>query len=171
MAPPAIRVAAPRAASPAEFLAAHYRQIGLSRMQGLPFVNAALSVESIGFARHQGDWLGIVITPWFMNLFLLKGEGGTLWRDIAAGERRQLSLPCGALEFIADDDPDIGPYQYCPLIAPVSGLADMGQARQAAQDALQALFTPAAPTEPAPVARQSSRRGFLRGLGALSGRP
>jgi [NiFe] hydrogenase assembly HybE family chaperone len=112
----------------------------------------------------------VVITPWFINLLLLAG-GGRLWGDIPAGERRYVSLPCGTLQFIADDDPDLGPYQYCPLIAPVSSVPDMAVARQAAAEALQTVFAtpPAEPegTEPGTAAAPPtpvSRRGFFRRL-------
>jgi len=168
LAPPPIRPAVPRDDDPSAFLAAHYTKVWQERMRELPFINPALSVDTIGFIRHDGDWLGVVVTPWFLNLFLLNG-GGHLWGDIPAGERRYLNLPCGTLQFIADDDPEIGPYQYCPLIAPVDHLPDMASARQAAVDAMQALISqpppplaePATPPEPpAPV----SRRGFFRRL-------
>jgi len=173
LAPPPIQPAVPRADDPTDFLAAHYEHIWQTRMRDLPFVNAELAVEVIGFTRQQGDWLGVVVTPWFINLFLVAG-GGDLWGDIPAGERRYINLPCGALQFIADNDPDIGPYQYCPLIAPVSSVPDMATARQAALDAMAAVMTPLPPppdVEPVqpttPVQRDVSRRGFLR---ALSGR-
>lgn len=167
MAPPPVRVAEVRADDPSTFLAAHFEQVWQTQMHDLPFVNPALQVEAIGFVRYSGDWLGVVVTPWFLNLFLLNG-GGSLWGDIPAGQRRYLELPCGALQFIADDDPVIGPYQYCPLIAPVTGIAGMGQARQAALDALRTAFAiPAKPVEPppAPAAEaEPARRGFLRRL-------
>ena len=101
---------------------------------------------------------------------LLVSGGGQLWCDIPAGERRYLSLPCGTLQFIADDDPDIGPYQYCPLIAPVTDLADMAQARLVAADALKTVFaaqTGAPVPDAPPVAEEKpavSRRGFFRRL-------
>lgn len=169
LAPPPIRPAVPRVGDPTAFLEAHYRHVWQTRMHDMPFINAALGVEAIGFARYQGDWLGVVITPWFLNLLLVSG-GGQLWGDIPAGERRYLSLPCGTLQFIADDDPDIGPYQYCPLIAPVTDLADMAQARLVADDALKTVFaaqTPAPVPDAAPVAEEKpavSRRGFFRRL-------
>lgn len=168
LAPPPIRPAVPRDDDPTAFLEAHYQNVWQTRMHDLPFVNAALGVEAIGFARYEGDWLGVVITPWFLNLLLVSG-GGQLWGDIPAGERRYLNLPCGTLQFIADDDPDIGPYQYCPLIAPVSDLADMAQARLIAADALKTVFVPpASPAEPEPPPAEEkpavSRRGFLRRL-------
>ncbi len=169
LAPPPIRPAVPRVGDPTAFLEAHYRHVWQTRMHDLPFINAALGVEAIGFARYEGDWLGVVITPWFLNLLLVSG-GGQLWGDIPAGERRYLSLPCGTLQFIADDDPDIGPYQYCPLIAPVSNLADMATARQVAADALQTVFGPPADASApaAPLLAEDkpavSRRGFFRRL-------
>lgn len=169
LAPPPIRPAVARDEDPTAFLEAHYRHVWQTRMHDMPFVNAALVVEAIGFARFEGDWLGVVITPWFLNLLLISG-GGQLWGDIPAGERRYLNLPCGTLQFLADDDPDIGPYQYCPLIAPVSNISDMATARQAATDALESVFgKPAAPLpdsalpdEPAKTA--VSRRGFFQRL-------
>ncbi len=167
--PPPIRPAVPREDDPTAFLEAHYRHVWETRMHDLPFVNTALSVEAIGFQRLDGDWLGVVITPWFLNLLLVSG-GGELWGDIPAGERRYLSLPCGTMQFIADDDPDIGPYQYCPLIAPVSNLPDMAMARHVAVDAIKTVFSvPATVPEAVPQApvvekTEVSRRGFFRRL-------
>ena len=169
LAPPPIRPAVPRADDPSAFLEAHYRHVWQTRMHDLPFVNAALTVEAVGFARYQGDWLGVVITPWFLNLLLVSG-GGQLWGDIPAGERRYLNLPCGTMQFIADDDPDIGPYQYCPLIAPVDQLPDMATARLVAADAIKTVFGPPPTlTETPPAAAteektEVSRRGFFRRL-------
>ena len=173
LAPPPIRPAVAREDDPSAFLTTHYQHVWQTRMHDMPFVNPALSVETIGFVQLQGDWVGVVVTPWFINLFLVFG-GGELWGDIPAGERRYLNLPCGTLQFIADDDPDIGPYQYCPLIAPVSNVPDMATARQTGRDAMAAVMVPPAPPvveeapPPAePEKRDVSRRGFLR---ALSGR-
>lgn len=178
LAPPPIRPAQPREAEPGAFLEAHYRHLWMTRMHDMPFVNPALGVEAIGFRRHDGDWLGVMITPWFLNLFLIYG-GGALWGDIPAGERRYLNLPCGTLRFLADDDPDLGPYQYSPLIAPVGSLPDMATARQVAADALAAVFVspedavaagamiekpPPAAVDRSQVAETVSRRVFLRKL-------
>lgn len=169
LSPPPINPAWPREDDPSAFLEAHFRHVWQTRMHDLPFVNGALAVESVGFQRLDGDWLGVVITPWFINLLLVSG-GGQLWGDIPAGERRYLSLPCGTMQFIADDDPDIGPYQYCPLIAPVDQLKDMATARLVAADAIRTVFAtpPAAPETPAapePAEKVPvSRRGFFRRL-------
>lgn len=156
---------------PSAFLEAHYRQLWATQRDALPSPNESLQVAAIGFSRVDGDWLGVMVTPWFLNLMLLPG-GGNLWGDIPAGQRRYLELACGTVQFIADDDSELGPYQYCPLIAPVSAVADMATARQAALDAMATVATPPAPSVveamPAePAQRNVSRRGFLR---ALTGR-
>ena len=173
LAPPPIRPAQAWEAEPGALLEAHYRHLWMTRMHDMSFVNPALGVEAVGFRRHEGDWLGVMVTPWFLNLFLIYG-GGALWGDIPAGERRYLNLPCGTLQFLADDDPDLGPYQYCPLIAPVSVLPDMATARQAALEALATVLAPPPETPADPAAKSLgavdekpkpvSRRGFLSTL-------
>lgn len=166
---PSSNAAEPRRENPADFLAAHFQRAWQVHRSELPLVNRALQVEVVGFLQCQGDWLGVIVTPWFLRLFLLNGGGG-LWGDIPAGQRRYVNLPSGILQFTAEDDPDIGPFQFAPLIDPISALSDMATARQMARDAMTAVFIApaAAPTpfaapsaEPAPAV---SRRGFLRRL-------
>jgi [NiFe] hydrogenase assembly HybE family chaperone len=171
---PAPMPAKPIADDPSALLVCFYDRVWREQMQDLPFVNPALSVEAIGFVRHEGDWIGAMVTPWFLNLLLLPG-GGRLWADLPSGEQRCVSFPVGSLDFIADNNPNpdapITAYQYCPLMHPVQHLPDQATARQAALDALAALMQPpsvprqealadAPPKdEPAP-----GRRAFLRGI-------
>jgi [NiFe] hydrogenase assembly HybE family chaperone len=133
-----------------------------------------LSCRALGFARHRGDWLGVVITQWFVDLYLLPG-GGELWGDIPSGQRRYVELPRGTVPFTAADDPQIGPYQYSPLISPVSALPDMAAAMKLANDVLSGIFGELAQPLPVSPAQQgasdqggnpqlASRRGFLRRL-------
>ena len=159
-------------------------------MHDMPFVNHSLAVDTHGFARVDGDWLGVVITPWFINLFLLPG-GGTLWADCPTGEQRRVTLPAGPMDFIADNpgaDAALAAFQYCPLLSPVQSVADMATARRIAVAALAAALAPppapyadeAAPAHAAPAggaaadrqpepavaatAPSTARRGFLRKL-------
>jgi len=139
-----------------------------------PPVNAALSCRALGFARYRGDWLGVVITPWFVDLYLLPG-GGELWGDIPSGQRRYVELPRGTVPFTAANNPQIGPYQYSPLISPVGVLPDMAAAMKLANDVLSGIFGELAqplPVSPTPQGASdqvgnpglTSRRGFLRRL-------
>lgn len=183
--------AAPINENPAVRLESMFLHIWTTSMRDLPFINAALSVEAVGFRRWNsqessrasmvdppplaastsdvdcalGDWVGAVITPWFINLFVLPG-GGNLWSDRRSGERCQINFPIGPLEFIADYSPSavIPSYQYCPLFAPPSQIASQAAARAAAIAALDAMFrtldeksvsTTAVPADPL-------RRAFFR---------
>lgn len=142
--------AQPYVDNPAPQVLAMYRRIWEATMRDLDFVNRALEVDIAGFRRHRGDWVGAVITPWFVNLYVLPG-GGELWRDLGSGERVKLPFPIGELEFIADYDPtaEIPAALYCPLLAPVTALKSQAEALQMALDALETLFSPAvvAPAE------------------------
>ena len=139
---------------PTAALEAHYRRVWETSMHDMPFVNPALAVAAIGFRQHAGDWVGAIVTPWFLNLFVLPG-GGTLWTDLASGDRVRIAFPVGELEFIADYDPgsSLPAFQYCPLFAPVSQFATQETAVAAAESALTALFTaPVEAVEAEPVA-------------------
>lgn len=168
LAPPPIVVAAPWDAQPARQIERYFRRVFAERMAGLPFLNPALDVAVMDFQRVGGDWLGVVVTPWCLQLMLLPGRG-TLWEDIPAGERRQVGFPAGTIEFIADaGESDLPAFQYCPLIAPVTAIADMASARQAAEDAMLVIMTPPAPRSESDPASPShvplaSRRRFLTG--------
>lgn len=166
---------------PSSRIEAMYRQVWETSMHDMPFVNNALVVSAIGFRRHEGDWVGAVVTPWFLNLFVLPG-GGQLWSDMASGDRVRIAFPVGALEFIADYHPDgdVPAYQYCPLFAPVTQFVNQESAVAAAEAALESLFVPPpveAESTPAPAPEQEqkpeadvesepvpARRAFFRGL-------
>ncbi len=157
------------------------------RMEGLPIVNTALAVEAVGFAPWQGRWLGVMVTPWFMNLVLAPLEPAA-WSPLAQGEKRPYRFPAGVYEFIGANDVLAGEYQFCSLFSPVLQFDDQAAARMVAELARTALFDvenaersdmpegnlspPPAPnpTEPGPLARleaalekPQSKRDFLRG--------
>jgi [NiFe] hydrogenase assembly HybE family chaperone len=164
--------AQPRPDDPSGPFAEHFRRVWQERRHGLPAANPALLVESLGFVRHEGDWLGVVVAPWCFRLMLVSG-GGSLWGDIPAGQRRYLDLPGGTLPFVAVDEPGFGPYQYSPLVEPVTALADMATARRLAAEAMAGLRPPVSPMPPASVRKPApattppgsvTRRGFLRRL-------
>ena len=138
-------------------------------------LNSLLSCTSVGFTRCQGDWLGVVITPWCMDLVLLPG-GGNLWGDIPTGQRRYVELPHEAVAFTAAEEPQLGPYQHAPLVATVASLPDMAAAirlanqvmREICGDEIPAVVPPSdlpdASADSTDGPETPSRRGFLRQL-------
>lgn len=167
---PPITVAEEATAIAARVQAA-FERVWRERMVGVPVVNADLRVELIGLRRWRGLWLGVLVTPWFMNLLLLpgdgKGEGGepaALWPALAVGEAAAYAFPAGRLEFIAGREGEAGQYLACSLFSPMFDFADHDTARSTAEACLDALFTePAARTPPKTDAVALGKRDFLRG--------
>jgi [NiFe] hydrogenase assembly HybE family chaperone len=154
--------------SPAEALAAAYRHIAQTRMMDLPVYNHRLSVDAVGFQRHGDGWLGIVVTPWFMNAVLAPDQPGA-WNDIRDGIKVTRALPSGSYEFVAGHIDGIGTILNCSLFSPMFEFEEQAAVVEAAVAALGALLAPEEGTEeplppPQPAARaEVSRRHLLRG--------
>lgn len=163
-------------------LAAFYRQVQAERMQGIPILNPALSVEAVGFRLASGDVAltsreasetvaeGVLITPWFMSLVRLPlavlGHGG------GVGRKQVHAFGSERFEFIGAHDPALGLHQTCTLFSNMHEFGQQALARQTAQEVIAALPPPAtasagaaAPTIPAAV---PSRRAFLFGRPAAA---
>jgi [NiFe] hydrogenase assembly HybE family chaperone len=145
-----------------------FRDILETRMQGVPILNAALSVEAVGLRDWQGCWLGALVTPWFINLMALPGEGR--WQSAPDRDSVWYAFPAGRFEFIAGSEPGLGPYHACSLFSPVQEFGDQETARETARVALESLFDPALLGESSPSRDPDgspiSRRDFLRGAAA-----
>ncbi len=189
---PAVGAALPRGGDPSQRLVAAFRAAAV-RMQGLPICNPALDVEAIGFAPWNGHWLGVVLTPWFMNLVLAPLDPDA-WTSLPPGEKRSCRFPAGDYDFIAARDPVAGEYRMCSLFSPVLEFDDQATAVLVAGLAREALFdaqnaeVPQMPVanlspqaavagaQPGPLARlekrldtRMSKRDFLRGGGSGAG--
>jgi len=132
-----------------------FNEILDKRMRDLPVVNASLSVQAVGFNRFGEDWLGVLITPWFMNLMLLPGPDSH-WRTQQPGTKIDKRFPYGAFEFTLGSEPQMGIYALCSLFSPMFQFENQAAALAAAQSALQGLLAEVAP-------RTVSRRDLLRG--------
>lgn len=156
------------AAEAAARLETAFGRIRDERMAGVPILNAAVEVEAVGLRPWQGHWLGALVTPWFINLVLLPGEGA--WRAATDRESVWHAFPTGRFEFIAASEPGVGPFHACSLFSPVLEFADHATARETARVAVESLFDAALLGESAPAPEPDgpalSRRDFLRGASA-----
>jgi [NiFe] hydrogenase assembly HybE family chaperone len=135
-------------ADPVPLLEAAFRRIETERMAGVAVLNPALHVQALGFARWRGQWLGVLITPWFMNLVLVPGrEEG--WQSVADGARIFRRFPAGDYAFLGGSEPELGEYQTCALFSPMDRFVDQDSACAVAQAALPLLY--AAPADPPPA--------------------
>jgi [NiFe] hydrogenase assembly HybE family chaperone len=138
------------AADPAPLLEAVFRRIQAETMAGVPILNPALTVEAVGFSRWQDHWLGIVITPWFMNLVLVPGAAAS-WQSVAPGLRLFRKFPSGDFAFLGSDEPEVGEFQSCSLFSPMGQFAEQAGAREVACAALEALQRAPEAAQPAPA--------------------
>ena len=161
----------------------HFAMVARTRMAGLPVMHAAMPVEAIGFAplgpgddddgRGAGDEadagrtgrdaagpaaLGVLLTPWFMNLVWLPLQADPSAAGV--GTTRTVALGGERLAFIVAHEPAIGRFATCSLYSPVFEFADAGTARATALAALALLRTPAQV--------QPARRAFLFGRPAAA---
>jgi [NiFe] hydrogenase assembly HybE family chaperone len=139
-----------------------YRQAAVS-MQGLPMYNPALAVEGVGFREHLGRQVGVVVTPWFMNLTVLPAPADSaMWRN---GGTATIAFPSGLYDFVVSETRGMGPIATCSLFSPMHDFGDHETARATALAAVDALFEPPAPPKPAEPkpTPQLSRRRFLGG--------
>ena len=137
--------------SPAGALERAFRGILDTQMRDMPMLNPALGVEAVGFRPWSDHWLGILVTPWFMNLVLMPRVAAK-WQAIRERESRHYVFPAGVFEFIGGRDAALGDYQACSLFSPMFEFVDQLGARETAVAALAALFDAGSRESPAPRA-------------------
>ncbi len=162
----------PHTDNPQALLAATFARIAATRMAGLPVVNPALGVAVPAMQAWQGEWLGVLLTPWAVNLVMLPGPGGR-FRPIEVGGAQWWDFPSGRYEFLGNREDGLGHYQSCSLLSPAFEFACQADAEAFALAAFDALLAapPQAPHNAegvrlsggSVIAQPVSRRDFLRG--------
>lgn len=148
-------------------LVAFYRQVENERMQGIPILNPALSLEAVGFRKTTDDEAvaeGVLITPWFMSLVRLPlaviGHGGRV------GRKQVHAFGTERFEFIGAHDPVLGFHESCALFSPMNDFGHQALARETAQEVMTALKP--VETPPAAAPEVPPRRAFLFGRSGAS---
>ncbi len=109
------------------------------QMQGIPILNSAIKVQTLGFQVYQGRVLGIIITPWLMNVVLLP-KADEDWSNMELGHKQPQQFPSRTYKFMVNDIDGIGPCQTHSLYSPMRDFASHEQAVNAAQDFLDKLM-------------------------------
>lgn len=141
-------------------LVRHYELVARERMFGLPIINPELAVEAVGFGYLDEHQLGVLITPWFMNLVLLPGSDE--WAGHPQGSTVSLVLPNAKQEFLVGHDDALGVFLSAILFRSVSDFPDQATAVAVAEEVLRMLWSP---PEAQPATAPLSRRDVLTGLG------
>ena len=153
-------------------LVSAYQRIQYERMQDLPILNTALTVEAVGFRPHGRCLCGVLITPWFMNLVLLPAAGEH-WSMASFGSRVIRQFNAGEYEFTPAAIEGVGTHLSMALFSTVQDFPDQATARRVAEEVLEQLHVKghekvaAGPLtgqlEHAGFRRPVSRRQLLRG--------
>ncbi|HEY8904472.1 MAG TPA: [NiFe]-hydrogenase assembly chaperone HybE [Rhodoferax sp.] len=145
-----------------------FTEIAHTRMLGVPVQNPAIHIQAFGFHPDPDDTdllLGVLVTPWFMNLVRLPTQTHTLGSKLLeVGEKATRSAGNESFEFVGAFEPGIGAFEVCSLFSPMFEFADHAAAADTANEILHLLRTPVKPTTHT-AQTPPSRRGFLFGRG------
>jgi [NiFe] hydrogenase assembly HybE family chaperone len=137
-------------------------------MRELPLYNAEVAIEAIDFRAFGEDALiGVVLTPWFMNLVLLPVAPEPM-RMAEIGRPVEVALPVGKRTFVIGGNDVVGLYRAHSLHSPVLTFTLPGQAQAEARRQLALLMTPPAQERAANQNGSAGvdRRRLLFGRGA-----
>ena len=157
------------ASDPSRLVEAAFHRIHIEHMHDVPIANSALQVQALDFALWQHNWLGVLITPWFINLLLLPGTDGQ-WESVSGNKRLFRSFPSGNYAFLGGKEDEIGEYQSCSLISAMSEFAAQEDACAVAREVIKHMIkapepelnTTVAPKEPSPSKRRFLLFGYRR---------
>ncbi|MCU4654190.1 [NiFe]-hydrogenase assembly chaperone HybE [Roseibacterium sp. SDUM158016] len=120
-------------------LEAEFIEIWHAKMRDVPMVNRALEVRAVGFRRHGEHLLGVLVSPWFMNLVLLPAETED-WSGLKPGAKEVIDFPSGAYEFTHNTREMIGGYKACSLFSMMGEFRTQEAAVDVARAVMAALF-------------------------------
>lgn len=157
-----------------EALVALFDNVAQARMADIPILNPALRVEALGFELCEGDGaeaggthgaVGVLVTPWFMNLVWFPLERTD--QPERAGSSRVHPVGAENFDFIAGHEAAFGSFEACSLFSPMFEFPDQAAASATGEAVLAALRQPPAPAPvPVPQAKPTdlaARRAFLFG--------
>lgn len=139
-------------------------------MADLPLYNGKLTVEGYGFQRDGDQIVGVLITPWFMNIVVLPVAAEAIDPN-GYGKSKMITLAGGAFPCLYNGDPAVGAFWGHSLHSPMDVFVSMDQARAEAKLRLaHALTAPEPPKAPVVAERSgetlanSGRRTLFTGL-------
>ena len=146
------------------FMATHWQAVA-ARMADLPIYNSALAVHATGF-RRAGDWrIGVVVTPWFMNVVAMPNNGIDL---PGIGSKLSLTLPAGEIEGVVDG---LGRLVSASLYSPMREFDAAEVAIAVAEAVLDQLFTAPEPPPPPRAPLTLNRRALFLPRARTEARP
>lgn len=158
-----------------EQLQACFVHIAKTRMQGVALLNPSLRVRALGFQIMAGEAaaMGVLVTPWFMNLLCLPLARSDEPQRIGQQSIRHM----GGEDFAflgMHEEQGVGSFEACSLFSPMFEFQDCVAAESTAFAVLEWLRRPPAnqpasprehvvESEPVVVQPAPTRRSFFLG--------
>jgi len=120
------------------------------QMLGLPLLNNMLEVETLGFQAHGERVIGVLITPWLMNLVMFPAADDD-WGSMELGDKQPHEFPSGTYKFMVNEIDGIGRCQTHSLFSPMREFTSQAHALAAAEAFLRDLQAPLASDHAEPV--------------------
>jgi len=129
----------------ADTLLKTFESILQNNMQGIPILNKRLQVQAMGFQQFEGRIIGVIITPWLMNLIILPNEEDD-WNELELGKKMPIKFPATSYKFMVNEIDGIGKCKTHSMYSPMHEFSSQDHAVKVAQDFLNALFVERDPT-------------------------
>jgi [NiFe] hydrogenase assembly HybE family chaperone len=139
-----------------------FAEIHRSRMAGLPLLHPGLRVQALDFQPLPDRpelAVGVLITPWFMNLVGLPLSDRAAAVLPPPGQPLDLDLADRRFRFFGGEEAGLGRYLAASLFSPMHSFADQAAAVATAREVLARLRV------------SPARRGLLFGRGRPGDRP
>ena len=117
-----------------------FTRIHTEQMAGMPILNDRLKVQTLGFQVYRGRCIGVLITPWLMNLMIFPGADED-WSGLKLGSKQQRRFPSNSYKCMVNQVDGIGYYQSHSLHSPMHEFQSQEHALAAAESFMQLLMT------------------------------
>lgn len=116
-----------------------FNRIHIENMQGIKILNNELDVEAIEFQKFEDRIIGMILTPWMINLVMLPNEEDD-WDGRTLGERSKFQFPQQELVMMINEIEGFGYCKTFSLHSPVNDFPNQESARIAAAMFLRDLL-------------------------------
>ncbi len=116
-----------------------FLKVQLEQMQNVPILNDALKVEATAFIKYKDNCLGILITPWFMNVVLLSDKP-EVEQKLEIGSKQEHKFPSGSYEFTVNEVDGVGYYQSHAIYSPMMDFNNQTDAKIKADEFMTQLL-------------------------------